>query len=330
LSTFRPGYVPVVMTDRILSSSAASNKSTEPKTPDLAANKHFESLHLNHKADKENSFRTPIINKQQHVLKTPKTICTKRSASTSAPLNGMSADLSDADKSKRAAAFACGEDHVRSGQKIGVGSGTTAKYLVEYIKEKFNSGELTDICCVPTSFLTRKWLLEAGLPIATPEQVPTLDIAIDGADEIDGKFACIKGGGGCLTQEKIVQSCASKFILIAGKDKLSTYLGQTFKYIPIEVVPFAYNPVRHWVEKQHGGHCELRMSKTKCGAVITDNNNYILDWHFPESSIETDWNAINTSILCRAGVVETGLFIDSVNYTYLGSADGDVTKRRAK
>lgn len=107
--------------------------------------------------------------------------------------------------------------------------------------------------------------------------------------------------------------------MIASKDKLSTYLGQKFKYIPIEVVPFAYVPVKQWIEKQHGGRCELRMSKAKCGAEITDNNNYILDWHFPESSIETDWNSINTSIQCRAGVVETGLFISVANYTYLGS-----------
>ncbi|KAI6182920.1 Ribose-5-phosphate isomerase [Aphelenchoides bicaudatus] len=239
-------------------------------------------------------------------------------------------DLSDADKSKRAAAFACGQDHLRSGQSIGVGSGTTAKFLVEYIKEKFESGELTNIRCVPTSFLTRQWLLEAGLTVTTPEELPNLDITIDGADEVDQNFICIKGGGGCLTQEKIVQSCAPKFILIAGKDKLSTYLGQNFKFIPIEVVPFAYVPVKQWIEKEHGGRCELRMSKKKCGAEITDNNNYILDWHFPESSVETDWRSINTSIACRPGVVETGLFIDVVNYLYLGSADGNVIKRKAK
>jgi ribose 5-phosphate isomerase A len=129
--------------------------------------------------------------------------------------------------------------------------------------------------------------------------------------------------------------------VIAGKDKLSTYLGQKFKYIPIEVVPFAYVPVKQWIEKQHGGQCELRMSKfvnnlestlmsflrKKCGAEITDNNNYILDWHFPESSIETDWRSINTSIQCRPGVVETGLFIDVVNYTYLGSVQSFNYKR---
>jgi ribose 5-phosphate isomerase A len=72
------------------------------------------------------------------------------------------------------------------------------------------------------------------------------------------------------------------------------------------------------------------MSKTKCGAVITDNNNYVLDWHFPDSSVETDWASINTSLLTRPGIVETGLFIGVVNHTYLGSADGEVIKLRAK
>jgi len=305
------------MANRVLSSSAALNKETENSD----TSKHSISIP---EENKENSFQTVNI---QHVFKKPE-IDIKRNVSTNS--NGMSGDLSDADKSKRAAAFACGKDHIRSGQRIGVGSGTTAKFLVEYIKTKVESGELTDIRCVPTSFLTRQWLLEAGLPVATLEQVPSLDVAIDGADEIDSKFACIKGGGGCHAQEKIVQSCASRFILIAGKDKMSSYLGQNFKYIPIEVVPFAYNPVRQWIEKQHGGHCELRMSKTKCGAVITDNNNYVLDWHFPESSVETDWNSINVSILCRAGVVETGLFINCVNCAYLGTSSGEVERLNAK
>lgn len=72
------------------------------------------------------------------------------------------------------------------------------------------------------------------------------------------------------------------------------------------------------------------MSKKKCGAEITDNNNYILDWYFPDTSVETDWNKIHVSISCRAGVVETGLFLSVANYTYLGSSDGNVDKRRVK
>ncbi|KAI6178675.1 Ribose-5-phosphate isomerase [Aphelenchoides besseyi] len=241
----------------------------------------------------------------------------------------MPEQLSDSDKAKRAAAFESGRDHIRSGQKIGVGSGSTAKYLVAYIEQEYKAGRLNDVQCVPTSFLTRQWLLNAKIPVSTPEQTPTLDVAIDGADEMDAKFACIKGGGGCLTQEKIIQSCAAKYIIIAQKSKRTSYLGQSFKYVPVEVVPIAYVPVKQWIEKTHGGHCELRMAKDKCGAVITDNNNYILDWHFPDTSVETDWYKINTSISCRAGVVETGLFLDVVDFAYLGSAEGEVQKLQA-
>ncbi|KAI6225721.1 Ribose-5-phosphate isomerase [Aphelenchoides besseyi] len=241
----------------------------------------------------------------------------------------MPEHLSDSDKAKRAAAFESGRDHIRSGQKIGVGSGSTAKYLVEYIEQEYKAGRLNDVQCVPTSFLTRQWLLNAKIPVSTPEETPNLDVAIDGADEMDAKFTCIKGGGGCLTQEKIIQSCAAKYIIIAQKSKRTSYLGQSFKYVPVEVVPIAYVPVKQWIEKTHGGHCELRMAKDKCGAVITDNNNYILDWHFPDASVETDWHKINTSIACRAGVVETGLFLDVVDFAYLGSAEGEVQKLQA-
>lgn len=94
---------------------------------------------------------------------------------------------------KRAAAFAAGKHHVTSGCKLGVGSGSTVKYLVEYLSESVKNGSLKNIVCVPTSFLTRKWLLDAGLAVSNLEQTSELDVCIDGADEVDAHLNCIKG-----------------------------------------------------------------------------------------------------------------------------------------
>lgn len=97
------------------------------------------------------------------------------------------------DAAKRAAAYAAGEQHVQSGYKIGVGSGTTAKFLVEFLAEKVKAGLLKDIVCVPSSFSTRKWLIDAGLQVSDLEKTPDLDLCIDGADEVDTNLNCIKG-----------------------------------------------------------------------------------------------------------------------------------------
>ncbi|CAD5210106.1 unnamed protein product [Bursaphelenchus xylophilus] len=231
----------------------------------------------------------------------------------------MSADLA-----KRAAAICCAKQVLQNGLKVGVGSGTTIKYLIDYVKEKRDQGELQDIICVPTSFQTRKLLQDAGIPVATLETHWDLDIAIDGADEMDKNYNCIKGGGGCLTQEKIVQNCARDFFMIADSSKASNVLGETFKYIPLEVIPFAYVPVQKQVERIFGGKCELRMAKMKCGAVITDNNNYIIDWYFPPELGNTDWRVVDQRLHLIPGLVETGLFVGVVKKAFLGNKDGGV------
>ena len=94
---------------------------------------------------------------------------------------------------KRAAAFAAGKHHIASGCRVGVGSGSTVKYLVDFLSESVKNGTLKNIICVPTSFLTRKWLLDAGLDVSNLEQTPELDVCIDGADEVDAHLNCIKG-----------------------------------------------------------------------------------------------------------------------------------------
>uniref|UniRef100_A0A0N5BWJ4 ribose-5-phosphate isomerase n=1 Tax=Strongyloides papillosus TaxID=174720 RepID=A0A0N5BWJ4_STREA len=227
---------------------------------------------------------------------------------------------------KEAAAKACALAHIRSGYKIGVGSGSTVKYLVDFLRDKVSSGEYKDLKCVPTSFLTKKWLLEANLPVYSLENLPSLDICIDGADEVDCNLNCIKGGGGCLTQEKIVQSCAKKFFIIADCSKKSEHLGERWKSIPLEVVPFGYVPIIKKIEESLGGKCTLRMAHKKCGPVITDNNCYVVDWYFPSSFTNSghDWHSTNNILINIPGIVETGLFLNVAEEAFFATNDGKV------
>ncbi|VDM37508.1 unnamed protein product [Toxocara canis] len=233
------------------------------------------------------------------------------------------------ESAKRAAAFAAGERHVFSGCRLGVGSGSTARYLVEFLENSVKTGKLKDIVCVPTSFLTRKWLLDAGLSVTNLEQQPELDVCIDGADEVDANLNLIKGGGGCLTQEKIVQTSAKHFFVIADSSKQSTVLGEKFLSIPIEVVPTAYVPVMKWIKQQEGGECVLRMAQKKCGPVITDNNNYVLDWNFPKGKFAntTDLAALHQRLVKLPGVVETGLFVGVAEKVYFATPDGTIIEK---
>ncbi|VDN03501.1 unnamed protein product [Thelazia callipaeda] len=239
---------------------------------------------------------------------------------------------SSLDVAKKAAAYAAGKQHVTSGCTVGVGSGTTAKFFVEYLAEQVGNGSLKDIACVPSSFSTRKWLIDAGLQVTDLENTPDLDLCIDGADEVDANLNCIKGGGGCLTQEKIVQTSAKKFYIIADVSKQSKILGDKNFPIPIEVIPFGYASVMRWIKLQEGGELELRTnSKEKLGPVITDNNNFILDWNFPKNRYitTTDLAALHMRLISLPGVVETGLFVGVAEKAYFAAPDGSVTEVRS-
>ncbi|KAL6727654.1 hypothetical protein Aduo_009512 [Ancylostoma duodenale] len=240
-----------------------------------------------------------------------------------------STELSPIEKAKRQAAYTCAEKNIASGCRLGVGSGSTVKYLVEYLEASVKSGKLQNITCVPTSFLTKKWLLDAGLPVTDLDGTPELDVCIDGADEVDAHFTCIKGGGGCLAREKIVQNAAKKFFVIADSSKESVNLGEHYNHIPIEVLPFAASSVMRSLPRTEGGTVQLRMATKKCGPVITDNNNYIIDWAF-EKNKPRDWKEIQLRLANTPGIVETGLFIGVVDKVYFAYPDGSVKELEAK
>uniref|UniRef100_A0A7M4DUU8 Ribose-5-phosphate isomerase n=2 Tax=Crocodylus porosus TaxID=8502 RepID=A0A7M4DUU8_CROPO len=229
-----------------------------------------------------------------------------------------------AEAAKRQAARAAVDGHVQNNQVLGIGSGSTIVHAVHRLAERVQQENL-NIICVPTSFQARQLILQSGLTLSDLDRHPELDVAIDGADEVDSDLNLIKGGGGCLTQEKIVAGYAKCFIVIADYRKDSKNLGERWKKgIPIEVIPMAYVPVTRALEKKFGGVAELRMAVSKAGPVVTDNGNFILDWKF---DMVHKWKDVNTAIKMIPGVVETGLFINMAEAVYFGMEDGSVRMR---
>ncbi|XP_060103853.1 ribose-5-phosphate isomerase isoform X1 [Heteronotia binoei] len=227
-----------------------------------------------------------------------------------------------AEEAKRRAAWAAVDAHVQNNHILGIGSGSTVVHAVNRLATRVK-GENLDITCIPTSFQARQLILQNGLTLSDLDRHPELDVAIDGADEVDSDLNLIKGGGGCLAQEKIVAACAKCLIIIADYRKKSKSLGEQWKKgIPIEVIPMAYRPVVRTLTKRLGGAAELRMAVSKAGPVVTDNGNFLLDWRFDKVH---KWDDVNIAIKMIPGVVETGLFINMAERAYFGMEDGSVS-----
>ncbi|XP_059172865.1 ribose-5-phosphate isomerase-like [Physella acuta] len=229
---------------------------------------------------------------------------------------------------KVAAAYKSVDDYIKHHQVVGIGSGSTIVYAVHRIAER-NKLEKLNLICIPTSFQARQLINDHGLTLGSLENTPEIDIAIDGADEVDNKMNLIKGGGGCLLQEKVIASCAKQFIVIADSRKNSQSLGTTWKKgLPIEVLPMAYKPVQLKIVHLLGGKAVLRMAVNKAGPVVTDNGNFLIDWLFEG---DQNWEEVNKVLLNIAGVIDTGLFLDMADAVYFGTPEGqvDVRKRSA-
>lgn len=227
------------------------------------------------------------------------------------------------DEAKRVAAHRAVDEWIRAGTAVGIGSGSTVVFAVQRLAERVRAEGL-NVVCVPTSFQARQLIVEHQLALGDLDRNPVLDVVIDGADEVDSNMVLIKGGGGCLLQEKIVASCASTMIVIADYTKKSEKLGEQYKKgIPIEVVPMAYVPLKARIAALFGGELQLRMAVAKAGPCVTDNGNFILDWHFDENR-DYDWSAVNRELVVLPGVVETGLFVDMAAKAYFGMKDGSV------
>jgi len=224
------------------------------------------------------------------------------------------------EKGKKNAAIKAVEENVKKNMVLGIGSGSTVVYAVERIAE-MNSKEKLNLKCIPTSFQSHQLIVEHDLTLVSLDQFPEIDLDIDGADEIDMDLNLIKGGGGCLVQEKIIASNSKKLVIVADFRKNSKKLGENWKKgVPVEIIPISYVPLMRKLEKL-GGSPTLRMAQAKAGPVVSDNGNFILDVDF---GVINNPKELNMKILTIPGVVDTGLFIDLASIAYIGKEDGNV------
>ena len=203
---------------------------------------------------------------------------------------------------------------VRSGMSLGLGTGSTAAEFVKLLGEALRNGTLRDIRCTTTSENTERQAREEGIPTFPLAEVAPLDVAVDGADEIDERLRLIKGRGGALLREKIVEQQAKRFIVIADDSKLVSRLGAGV--LPVEVTPFALDVLERRFTDM-GLAPELRM---RDGAPrITDEGHRILDVRVPENIDIADLVA---RIRENAGVVETGFFPSEASEAIIATSQG--------
>ncbi|MFW5642831.1 MAG: ribose 5-phosphate isomerase A [Alkalispirochaeta sp.] len=216
------------------------------------------------------------------------------------------------------------ERFVRSGMKIGLGTGSTAIHAVRRVGQLIQDGTLTDVVAVPTSFETTIEAQTFGIPLRSmndPDIAGGLDLAIDGADEVDTRdLSLIKGGGGALTREKVVEYRAKTLYVIVDESKLSKRLGSGYP-VPVECIPDALKPVERELAA-FGCRPVLRMAVRKAGPVVTDNGNLILDLHFDDPSFDPATLEIELNRV--PGVLENGIFTGVSRRIFVGRADGTI------
>ncbi|MBI3439627.1 MAG: ribose-5-phosphate isomerase RpiA [Proteobacteria bacterium] len=231
----------------------------------------------------------------------------------------MSADLAKLNAAQAAL------DYVKDGMIVGLGTGSTSAHFVRLLGERVRQG--LRVKGVPTSEATRNLAEQSGIPLLEISQVTSIDVDVDGADEVDPAFRLIKGGGGALLREKIVASASKSMVVIADEGKWVETLG-AFP-LPVEVSRFGFaltlERVRRALRgtKCGGDEVVLRTSGKANEPVITDGVNYILDAHARSIPVPEDLGAALKDI---AGVVEHGLFINLARTVILGQAKGAVVK----
>ena len=219
---------------------------------------------------------------------------------------------------KQAVALAA-VDQIENGMTLGLGSGSTAALMIEALAMKIKSGEIKDVVGVTTSFQGEVLASELEIPLKSLSSVSGIDLAIDGADEVDPKFQLIKGGGACHVQEKLVAALAKKFIVVVDSTKLVKKLNLDFK-LPVEVLPSAWKQVQKTLHDL-GGKGNLRMAQKKAGPIVTDQGNLILDLSFRHGIDEPD--LLESQINNIPGVLENGLFVNLTDQVLVGKVEND-------
>lgn len=228
--------------------------------------------------------------------------------------------LSQDDLKKLAAVKAV--EYVKSDMVLGLGTGSTAAFVVAEIGSLLSSGKLAGIVGVPTSKRTYEQAKSLGIPLSTLDEHPQLDLAIDGADEVDPELNLVKGRGGALLREKMVEAASDKFVVVVDDTKLVTGLGGSGLAMPVEVVQFCwkYNQIRLQELFEEEG-CEAKIRLDADGKpYVTDNSNYIIDLYFKTPI--ADASAAGREISSFEGVVEHGLFLDMATAVIIAGKDG--------
>jgi len=220
------------------------------------------------------------------------------------------------EKAKKNAAFEAVK-LVKDGFIVGLGSGSTAAYAIEEMGNRIKLEGL-HVLGVPTSHQALLLAAKHKIPITTLEEHPTLDLTIDGADQIDEELNLIKGMGGALAREKIVAFASKKLVIVADESKKVKILGENSHPVPIEVLPFAA-PIVMRKLREIGGKPILREGTKKVGPVITDNGNVIIDSDF---GLIHNPAELEQKLKILPGVVETGLFVKMANVVYIGKRSG--------
>lgn len=226
------------------------------------------------------------------------------------------------DEIKKQLGYRAADDLIRDGMKIGLGTGSTAVWAVRRLGTLYSAGKVRDILAVPTSSQTEMECQEQGIPLRSmndPEINGSLDLTIDGADQIDGSGYMTKGGGGALLIEKIVAYASKKMAVVADHSKLTEALGLSYP-IPLEVLPEARIPVLNTL-KGMDTQPRVRMAVKKMGAVITDNGNLIIDVTLREA---WDPEELDREFSRVPGVLGNGLFTRMRPLLYIGYPGGDI------
>ena len=210
---------------------------------------------------------------------------------------------------------------VTSEMIVGLGSGSTSAIMIKTLANKIKVGELKNIRGVPTSFQSEVLALELGIPLIDLASVSKIDLAIDGADEVNPAYQLIKGGGACHVREKLVASKANRLLIVVDQTKLVQNLNEVFP-LPVEVLPSAWKQVKDVIEEMDA-KCKLRMAEKKAGPVVTDEGNLVLDVLF-NGGIKNP-KEIELQINNIPGVLENGLFVDLTYKVLVGKVENNQT-----
>ena len=232
--------------------------------------------------------------------------------------------MSDLQNQMKQAVAEAAVEQFRDGMVVGLGSGSTAALMIKGLGQRLASGQLKDIVGVTTSFQGEVLAAELGIPLRSLNAVDRIDLAIDGADEVDPAFQLIKGGGACHVQEKLVAARAERFVVVVDSTKLVDRLNLGF-LLPVEVLPGAWRQIQQQLSAM-GGTAELRMANRKAGPIVTDQGNLVLDVRF-EGGI-ADPVDLERSVNNIPGVLENGLFVNLADEVLVGEVNNGVASVR--